>query len=155
MASSKSVSNEDLLELLQESMQMTSDGFVRLDKRMEGIEDRMGGLEGRMDNLEGHMDNLEGRMGGVESGLTLLTSRVASLEAQVTELKKTVDKVAGEQKAQANDIKDILDRLVELEKLSPNITDIEVKEMQAKLQALLDWAVESAKHNNIPLRLPN
>lgn len=142
----KPVTNDDILELLQESMQMTSDGFIRLDNRMGKLEDRMDGLDGRMDGLETRMGNIEGNVGS-------LVNRIAGLERQYTKLKITVDHIANEQKAQTNDIKEILDRLLEIEKRLPNITEIELREMQNKLQAIVNWAQAIAKKEGIPLKL--
>lgn len=114
----KSVTNEDILELLQESMQMTSEGFDRLEKRIDEV-----------------------------------ASGVRRLDRQYTELKEIVDKIASEQKAQANDIKEILDRLLAIEKRLPNITETELREMQDKLQAVVDWAQTIAKKEGIPLNI--
>ncbi len=149
----KPVTNDDILELLQESKQMTSDGFIRLDNRMGKLEDRMDGLDVRMDGLDGRMDGLETRMGNIEGNVGSLVNRIAGLERQYTELKITVDHIANEQKAQTNDIKEILDRLLEIEKRLPNITEIELREMQNKLQAIVNWAQAIAKKEGIPLKL--
>ena len=53
-----------------------TDGFGRLDERIDGLEvrvdgldGRMGKIEGRMGKIEGRMGKIEGKMGGVESGV--------------------------------------------------------------------------------------
>lgn len=135
----KNVSNEDILESLQDLMQMTSDGFEQLNGRADKLEGRMDGLESRMDRLEDRMESLE--------------SRMAHLEHQYAELKTVVDAIAGEQQAQGNDIKDILDRLLAIEKRLPNITELELREMQTKLQQVVDWAKQIAAKEHIPLNL--
>jgi septal ring factor EnvC (AmiA/AmiB activator) len=115
----KSVSNEDILELLQESIQMTAEHFDRLEKRIDEV-----------------------------------ATGVNKLERQYNELKKAVDALTGEQRAQKNDIKDILDRLLVIEKRLPDISELEMREMQAKLQSLIDWAIRVAEVNKIKLELP-
>lgn len=127
------ITTTEIMETLQELMQMTSDGFTT--------------LEGRMDGLEGRIENLEG-------GMKSLDNRIYQLERQYNKLNETVSSIANEQKAQTNDILEILDRLLAIEKRLPKITEKEIKEMQTKLQALIDWAIKSAKVNNITLKLP-
>lgn len=113
------ITTNDIMDTLQELMQMTVDGFTRLESKMDSLE-----------------------------------SRTHKLEKQYDKLTELVNSIASEQKAQTNDISEILDRLLVIEKRLPNITESELKEMQTKLQALIDWAIQSAKANNIPLNLP-
>ncbi len=54
-----SVTTDDIMTVLQEIMQMTSDGFVRLEGRMDGLDGRMVGLEDQMNKLDGRMGTLE------------------------------------------------------------------------------------------------
>jgi chromosome segregation ATPase len=138
---------------MQTLMQMTSDGFIRL-------EGRMGGLEGRMDGLEGRMDGLEGRMGGLESRMDRLENEVQEIKniqhqhtQDIRELKEAVCRIENEQKGQGNDIAEILDRLVVLEE-KVTLSEAERKEMKEKLEKLVDWAFKIADHCNIPLDLP-
>lgn len=42
MASNKYIPSEDISELLQENMQMTADGFDRLETRMGSLENKTG-----------------------------------------------------------------------------------------------------------------
>lgn len=135
----KNVSNEDILENLQDLMQMTSDGFGRLTGRVDG-------LEGRFDNLESKFDNLEGKFDSLDS-------RMERLEHQYRELKAAVDAIAGEQQAQSNDIKEILDRCLAIEQRLPNITESELREMQVKLQQVADWAKQMAVKEHLPPNL--
>lgn len=114
----QTVTNEDILENLQDLMQMTSDGFERLETRMEKMEHRQD-----------------------------------QLERQYNELKRIVEGIANEQKAQSNDIKEILDRLLAIEKRLPHITEAELREMQDKLEKVVKWAQTIANKEGITLKI--
>jgi heme oxygenase len=57
-------------------------------------------------------------------------------------------------KAQTNDIHNILDRLVTLEK-KERLSQKERAGAQTKLQILIDWAQLAAKEIGVPLKLPS
>ena len=72
----KTISNEDIFNLLQEFMQMTSDRFDRLEERMER-------LEGRMDQIESRMDRLEKTSREHTVAIQELTKRIDKLEMHI------------------------------------------------------------------------
>jgi tetrahydromethanopterin S-methyltransferase subunit G len=120
----KSVSNEDILELLQESMQMTADGFDRLEKRM---------------------DNLEGRMGGVEGGISAPEEQMRQVNMRLDSIEKTL-------KMHDDDIKEILKLLdVLVERVS--LTERERELAALTLGNIVDWAQKASKKLGIPLKL--
>ncbi|HTE58007.1 MAG TPA: hypothetical protein VK694_04650 [Verrucomicrobiae bacterium] len=55
----KSVANEDILELLQESMQMTSEGLGKLDRRIDETNERMDGLHTEMNSVRHDTSDLK------------------------------------------------------------------------------------------------
>ena len=135
--SKKTTTNEDILELLQETMQMTSDGFLSLGQEIADVKSSLGQ-----------------EINEVKSGLDHLNLKVGRIEIQHEELKEIVTNISGEQIAQGNDIKELLDRLFDIEKRLPSITEQELVEMRGTLQGVVNWAVKSAKLNNVPLRFP-
>ena len=113
--SKQAVTNEDILDILQDLMKMTGDGFLRLEGRMDGLEGRMDGLDGRIGGLERRMDGLDGRMHNVELDLRQISVAQTHQGRELREVKETVLRIDNEQQAQTNDINEILDRLTKLE----------------------------------------
>jgi hypothetical protein len=128
----KSVSNEDILELLQESMQMTSDNFDRQQAWNE--------------KQQAWNEKFIGELKDIKSTLSQHGS-------ELTELKAGIKRIANEQKAQVNDISDILDRIQALQEKHPDISESEKKEIQMLLQELHNWASLASKNLGIPIKL--
>ena len=61
--------DDELKTMIREFRASVSDGFARVEARLDALDGRMDGLEGRMDGLEGRMDGLEGRMDRLERSL--------------------------------------------------------------------------------------
>ena len=97
---SRPTTNEDIMNILQEFMQMTSDGFVGIDNKFSSVEDKMGDLGARMSDLE-----LSARDHG----------------HQLTSIKTELSNLTSGHKAYLSDIADILNRLVKLEKQVPKL----------------------------------
>ena len=57
--SKKQVTNEEILDLLQQSMQMTSDGFIRLENEVGEVKQRVGRLENEVGEVKQRMSRLE------------------------------------------------------------------------------------------------
>ena len=144
MTAAKAITNEDLLETMQTLMQMTSDGFERLDKRMDRLEERMERIEARMDAFELRMDKLETRVGEIER-------RLAEHDLQFAEIKQVLRSMEDKHAAYINDIEDILDRLQVLEDRMPNLTPEELTQLRQQLHELSDWARHVAKLTHVPL----
>ncbi|HEX9153472.1 MAG TPA: hypothetical protein VF809_01500 [Candidatus Saccharimonadales bacterium] len=136
MATIKTVTNEDLLDIMQDLMQITSNGFDRLDQRM----DRM---ESRMDSLESRICSIEQRLSAIEATLREHGLRIAKLEEIVSRLEE-------KHTAYISDISEILDRIVVLESRRPDITKAEFQELREQIQALSGWAVKAGEAVNIP-----
>lgn len=132
------VSNEDILETLQTLMQMTGDGFARLETRMDR-------LEGRVDRVEITLQEHTTILNGHTVILNEHSSRLSRLE-------ETTDKIYNEQMAQRSDIIEIFARIHELEKKA-ELDAAERKEAQEKLQTVVNWAQLAAKQLDIPLKL--
>ena len=149
----KEITNDDIMSTMQDFMQMTSDGFVKIDGRFDRLENRMDSMEGRMDGMEGRMGAMEGRMGALEGHMSTLNNRMSTLEQQYHALHVIVESIESNQLGQSSDIKDILDRLLAIENRLPNITEKELREMKHNLQALITWAQKSAKKQGIQLEI--
>jgi chromosome segregation ATPase len=147
-AAAKTVTNEDLMEVIQDMMQMTSDGFGQLNLRMDRIELRMDRIEARMDRLETRMDSIEARMSELESTLREHTLEISALKAIVQDLSNS-------HKAYINDISDILDRITVLENRKPQITKEEFQELQNLMRIVIEWARQAAKTIKTPIKIPS
>jgi chromosome segregation ATPase len=164
----KTVTTNDLMDVMHDMMQMTSDGFERLNGRMDGLEVRMDRLETRMDGIEGRMDRIVERMDGVEGHIEGINSRLERIERdlqtikakllehdlQLADLRRLTQELTDKHSAYINDIADILDRIAALEKRTPEVTKEELYELQVMLQKLVDWAIKAAKIVKVPLKLP-
>ncbi len=111
------------METLKDLMQMTSDGFLR--------------LENRMDSLEGQMSELQETVSTHSIELKRINDRLESLEEKLD--------------MHNNDIKDILIILDKLTK-KVDLSEEERKLAAATLQHLLEWAHAVAKKINVPLK---
>ena len=147
------VTNEDLLEVIKDHMQMTSDGFIRLETRMDRVETRMDKIEWRMDRIETRMDSIETRMGSIEDRMVAIERKLSEHALQLAELKQITQQLANNHVAYMHDIKDILDRITALEKRAPAISQKEVRAIQKQLQTVVNWAMRAAKVISVPLHL--
>ena len=109
------ITNEDIMNVLQTFMQQTSDNFVALCGRMDGLESRMDRFESRMDQLENRMGQLESRMDRIEIEVKSIKTTLHEHSLQLSGLRQTVDRLENGQKAYTNDIADLLDRVSALE----------------------------------------
>jgi chromosome segregation ATPase len=119
------VTNEDLLGVIQDLMQMTHDGFEKLNGRMDQAEVRLAAIETRL-----HEHDL-----------------------QFAELKEIMYELSHKHAAYINDISDVLDRIQSLEERGSNITTQEIRELQHLLQIVVDWALKAARTIKVPLKL--
>jgi septal ring factor EnvC (AmiA/AmiB activator) len=124
-AATTTVTNEDLLGVIHELMQMTSEGFERLEKRI----------------------------GNVELELRAIQTKLHEHDLQLAELIQITQKLSNDHSAYMNDINDILDRVTALEGRAPNISPAEVREMQRLLQLVVDWALKAAHAVKVPLNI--
>jgi chromosome segregation ATPase len=143
----KTVTTNDLMDVMQDMMQMTSDGFNRLEVRMDRI-------EGRMDGLEVRMDGIESRIERIERDLQVIKAKLLEHDLQLADLRRLTQELTDKHSAYINDIADILDRIAALEKRTPEVTKEELDELQVMLQKLVDWAIKAAKIVKIPIKLP-
>ena len=120
------VTNEDLLEVMQDMMNGMGKKFQHLEKRLARI----------------------------DQDLQIIKAKLLEHDLQLADLRRIVQELTDKHSAYINDIADILDRIVALERHSPNITKEEVYELQQMLQRLVDWAIKAAKTVKIPLKLP-
>lgn len=146
------ISNQDIMDTLHVMMNMTSDGFIRLETRMDSLEGRMDKLEGRMDRLETRMDRLEQRIIQLENDLRAVKQVLRDHGIQLNRLETMVDQLQAEQRAQVNDIAEILDRITILEDKAERSAR-EQLEIKQKLEIVIDWIKLAAKQLNIPLEI--
>lgn len=138
MASQKSVTNEELMEIMRDMMQMTSEGLGRVDHQLEEIRERLDGNEGETRELK--IETLEVKRASYRQ------------ELRLGELAKIVENTHDEQLNMHGDINEILHRLITLEQKG-KLNKAERLEAQQKLQGLIDWAKLAAKQINVPLKL--
>ena len=134
------VTTNDLMDVMHDMMQMTSDGFQRVEERLGSLEDRSSSMEGRLDSMEGELQSIK--------------LKLMQHDLQFIELRRIAQDLTDKHSAYINDIADLLDRVVALEKQMPHITKEELYELQHMLQRLVDWAIEAAKKVKVPLKLP-
>lgn len=125
------ITNNDILETLQDLMQMTSGGFTRLEGRMDG-------LESKVSNIEGHMSNLE--------------TQVSAHTVELNKINNRLDSIEGKLDAHHNDIVDIFKILTKLEKKT-KLSEKERYEAGLKLNELIAWAHQVANKLDIPLKV--
>lgn len=151
-AAAATITNEDLMGVIQDLMQMTSEGFERLENRMDRLVGRMDHLENRMDGVEGHMERLDSRLSNVEIELREIKSRLSEHDLQFAELKRITQQLLDNDAAYMNDIADILDRIVRLENRA-SISPAELRELQRLLDLVVTWAIKAAGVVKVPLKL--
>jgi len=83
----KDITNQDIFNLLQEFMQMTSDNFSRLEERMDRLEERMDLLEktsrehtAAIKELTTRVDKLELTLEGVDDDIKYLYKLIEQLK---------------------------------------------------------------------------
>lgn len=118
------ITTNEIMDTLQNLMQMTSDGFLRLETKIDKLDRRMAKAE---DTLSDHT-----------AQLITITRRLQSIE----------DKL----EMHSNDIKDILTILDDLSK-KVNINEEERRLAAITLQHLVEWAQVVAKKIDVPLKL--
>jgi len=150
----KTVTTNDLMDVLRDMMQMTSNGFRRLEERMDRFEGRMDQLENRIDGLEDRVHTIETRLDCIECDLRLIKAKLLEHDLQLADLHRIAQELTDKHSAYINDIADVLDRIAALEKQMPHITKEEAYELQQMLQKLVDWAIKAAKTVKVPLNLP-
>jgi chromosome segregation ATPase len=150
----KTVTTNDLMDVLQDMMQMTSDGFGRLEVRIDRIENRMNGIESRMDSMEDRMSTMEGHLDRIERELQTIKSKLLHHDIQLIDLRRIAQELTDKHSAYINDIADLLERVTALEKNMPHVTKEELYELQVMLKRLVDWALRAAKTVKVPLKLP-
>lgn len=141
------ISTKDIMDTLQDFKQMTSDGFLHIENRM----DKLGG---RMDKLDGRMDALDDRMDKLENSFSTLNQTVNSQSRELSKINHRLDAIEDKLDMHYNDIKDILLTLDELSK-KVDISDAERKLAAVTLKHLVEWANLAAKKIGVPLNIAN
>jgi uncharacterized coiled-coil DUF342 family protein len=111
----KSVSNEDILELLQESMQMTSEGLGKLDRRIDETNERIDETNGRIDETNERIDGIHGEVNSMRHEITDLKKATYRLELDSGKHQELLAGVQNEIVAMHVDIKEILDELAAIQ----------------------------------------
>lgn len=101
----KTVSNEDILELLQESMQMTAERFGHLERRFDS---RFDGLEKRIDNLEAEMRKTNQRLSKIEARLDMHESDIKEILVLLGALEKRVTLTEKERELAAETLSNVV-----------------------------------------------
>jgi hypothetical protein len=122
---------DDVLMVVRELAQFTSDGFGQLDRRIDK-------LDSRVDSLEKHAESVD------------ITLRDHT--ARFIEIQSTIDGIASEQISHSNDIKEIF---VILDKFQKNhkISIADQKDAEIRLNRVIAWAKDASIALNIPIKL--
>jgi hypothetical protein len=145
MAHGNPVTNEALLEIMQDLMQITSDGFARL-------ENRVGRVEGRVGGVEEHVSGVEDRLGRFEGELKELRNASYRHEVELGKQTRLIESAREETNNVHIDINEILHRIMALEQKA-SLDKVERAEAQQRLQRLVDWAKLAANQIGVPLKL--
>ena len=123
MPTTKSISNEDILELLQESMQIASENFVK--------------IEARFDQQDERMHTMQTEISETKQDVTELRQDVTELRLATGKLQEQTASTANEIKAIHSDINEILHRLDALE-AELRLVNVNPRNLQTTLQDMLD-----------------
>lgn len=155
----KSVTNEDILDLLQTSITISGEQFnlidrrfEKIDRRFEKIDQRFEKIDQRFEKIDQRFEKIDLRFEKIENDLSVIKTTQSTHSRDLYEIKNTIQKLSGEQKAQLNDISDILDRIEELTKRTA-ITQAEKDELERKLNQLIVWAKKVSKDCGVPLKI--
>jgi chromosome segregation ATPase len=140
MSTAQQTTNEDLLEVMQDLMQMTSEGFAQTNARLDE--------HGKI--LAEHGRQLTSLNADVKE----LKADVRQIKLDIAKLKVTVKELSDKHAAYISDISDILDRIVALEKQS-RLSQSEIEELRRLLQIAADWIAHAAKVLKLPVTFPS
>ncbi len=130
MANQKTVTNEELMEIMRDMMQMTSDKFDQVDKRFDQV-------DVQVSNLTGEVKELRNASYRHEVELGKQTRLIESARDEVSNIHV--------------DLNEIIHRITELER-KDKLNGKERAEAQTKLQQLIDWAKLASKQIGVPLK---
>jgi chromosome segregation ATPase len=124
-------------------IELISDMMTRMDERFDQVDERLDRHDVRLDAIDARLDRHDSRFDSIEA-----TLREHSL--QLAKLQETVDDIAGEQQAHAQDITEIYNILVRYEK-GAALTEQELAKTQQQLTDLIKWAEQVGQKLGIPL----
>lgn len=137
MTAKKLVTNEDILELLQESMQISSDGFEQVNNHLEDNDERLDAMQAEINSSKHEIGDLK--------------KSSYRQELEVGKLHGKADLISGEIKAIHTDINEILHRLVDLESEKQESISNTV-DIQTALQNMLDKIKIIAEKQGVQLK---
>jgi|GEM_PF-5758508 len=142
---------DDVLAVVKDLAQFTSDGFERLDGRMDNLDCRMDKLDGRMDNLDGRVDKLDGRMDRLENHVESIDGTLRDHTMRFAQIQASLDDIIAKQDAHHNDIIEIYSILKKHEK-QQKLSDIDLKNAEISINRIISWAQSVSKVLDIPIK---
>ena len=143
------LTKDDIRQIGEIVVEVTSPMFEGLGERISGVEGRMEGLEGRMEGLEGRMDNLEHEFrdfkSEVRTRFSTLESRIDHINTKNQNIFDNIDE----------DIRFIYTLIEKLEKGSAVEKKIAKQTIVEHLPAIYKAVVLVAKDLKVPLPKPD
>lgn len=94
MSDKKSVSNEDILQVLSDFRRDVLVQFDKIDKRFEEVDNRIKQVEKRFDGVETQFEEALKHLDSHHETINLLSSRSIKQEVDIEKLKKNVIELA-------------------------------------------------------------
>lgn len=138
-----SVTNDDIMQALNEFSS-------NVDKRFDGVDDRLDGVESRLDRVESRLDRVENKQDEHTRILSEHSRQLSEHSASFASINITLEQILGEQEAHKNDIMAIYEILERIE-AKIEVTQAELDATKEKLEHIIKWAQKVAKKLDIPL----
>jgi chromosome segregation ATPase len=140
-----------LTEQKQETQELKVDmGVLKMD--MGEVKTDIGELKIDMGEVKTDIGELKIDVDELKMDMSEVKMDMSKLKIDMSALKATVKDLSDKHAAYINDISDVLDRIVVLEKQS-HLTQTEIQELQRHLQTVVDWTSRAARILKIPLKL--
>jgi len=143
---------DDVLGVVKDLAQFTSDSFEQVDKRFDKLEARMDVTEGIVGKLEKHAESVDITLRDHTARFEQIDITLRDHTARFTQIQFSLDEIIAKQDAHHNDIVEIYSILKKHEKRQ-KISETELKDTELRLQRLISWALAASKALNIPIKL--
>ncbi len=129
---------DDVLGVVKDLSQATSDGFEGVNKRI--------------DKLEKHAESVDATLSDHTTTLRDHTITLRDHTMRFAQIQLSLDEIIAKQDAHHNDIVEIYAILQKHEK-HQKISNAELKDTELRLRRLVSWAQATSKTLNIPIKL--
>lgn len=150
---------DDVLAVVKDLAQFTSDGFERLDNRMDRLEGRIGNLEKHAESVDIILRDHTARFEQIDNTLCDHTARFEEIDitlrdhsARFVQIQTTIDVISDKQDAEYNDIKEIY-AILERHDKNQKLSIADRKDAEIRLNRVVLWTKEASKVLGIPIKL--